>query len=766
MKLIISFIIMLPLVAFSQEEATFSYECNNEPIREVLMAIEKAFEVRFSYQNSYVEEKQFTIVNGNYSLKEVLDAIALQTNLQFEIVDSRYIIVTKNNPIIAKIQLLDDIIIHGYLARGISKNKDASYKIDPLTLEILPGLTEPDILESIQQLPGVISPNETASGFIVRGGRSDQNRVIWDGINMYHKGHLFGMISPFNPNATQKVTFVNKGTHPRYGERTSSVIAISSRNEISEQLNVGLGINGINGDAYLELPLIQNTLSIQASVRRSYTELFQTQTFNQLADKVFQSTKIENSEFQNNDFSFLDFNVKLNYKHNKNNTLHLSAIGIDNQLDYITQDDGSNTSFNDVLNIKNSGYSVTWNKRWNSRLRQRTQAFFSEYRLDYNFITNENGNQISDFDKRNVIFDSGISTEIFVNTSKRNTMSFGYEYNLKDVSYIFENTEDLSFILDSDKRVVDTHSVFGNYNYRNSKLFNINIGLRTSYYNDLDAIRLEPRILVYKTLLQPLKLQVSGEIKNQIISEIDETVLSDLSLENKLWRIADGNTFPIINSKQVSAGLIYTNRGWSFDIDHYYKSIDNVTALSFGFLNPSDNQFHIGKQDVIGIDVFLKKQFKGVKSWISYSYNTVKNKYDALNDNENFTASSNIRHALSTSITYKLNRFQMALGWKWQTGKPFTKYSEGVNGIEFAGINTERLPQYHRLDFSSTYSFNLSKNSKTQGKIGLSIRNVYNRKNHISREYTGNNTLNDPIEVVDKFSIGFTPNLLFRIRWN
>ncbi|MDA8850351.1 MAG: hypothetical protein P8M66_02575 [Flavobacteriaceae bacterium] len=47
----------------------------------------------------------------------------------------------------------------------------------------------------------------------------------------------------------------------------------------------------------------------------------------------------------------------------------------------------------------------------------------------------------------------------------------------------------------------------------------------------------------------------------------------------------------------------------------------------------------------------------------------------------------------------------------------------------------------------------------------LSIRNIYNRKNLISREYRGNNSLDDPIELIEKLSIGITPNLMFRIYW-
>ena len=766
MRLIYIFVLMLlPLLASSQEEA-FYIEFKEENIKNAFTKIEDTYDVLFSYKDEDVIDKLVSINRKKRTLIEVLEVLKEQSKLNYRIINDRYIIVNKLLEEITDINELDRVIVSSYLTKGIEKNNDGAFTLYPSKLGILPGLTEPDVLESIQLLPGVLSPNETASGFFVRGGASDQNRLIWDGINIYHKGHLFGMISPLNPNVTSKIKFINKGSHARYGERLSSVIDMTSNSNISNEIKTELGFNGINGDALIEIPIIKDKMNIQASLRRSYVDALETYTFNQLADKVFESTKINNAENANNEFSFLDYNMKLNYKPNKNNSLYASIISIDNQLDYELNDSENNRKFNDKLITSNIGYGLGWKVNWNQKITQNTTAFFSDYKLHYNFITREGNEQVSDFEKRNIIFDSGISSEVNINASKASHITFGYQYTLKDVAYAFLNTTNLSFILDTEDSTIQTHSVFGQYDYKRPKLFNVSIGLRSTYFKELDAVRLEPRLIVYKSILKNLKFQATAEIKNQIISEIDETILSDLSLENRVWRLADGNEFPIINSQQISAGFIYNKKGLSIDIDTYYKKLKNITALSLGFLNPENSSFNIGKQNIIGIDAFVKKRFNGFNSWLSYSFYNSKSKFQSLNNNKDFTSKSNVTHSFSTALSYKLNSFQFALGWKWQTGKPYTIAEEGSDGLEFNdGINTGELPIYHRLDFSSTYNFKMSKHNKLRGKVGLSIRNIYNRKNLISREYRGNNSLDDSIELIEKLSIGITPNLMFRLYW-
>ncbi|MDC8004784.1 DUF4974 domain-containing protein [Aureisphaera galaxeae] len=764
------FILFFPFVAaFSQETAAFRVQFDETPVSEALSTLEALFDVRFSYQDDLVTNKTITLEAADRTLEEVLQSLEVTLQVQFDRIDDRYISLYADNSSLSEVQELDNVIVTGYLTKGIYKRKDGAFTIKPKELGALPGLTEADVLESIQLLPGVISPNETATGFNVRGGRADQNRILWDGINIYHKGHLFGMISAFNPNRIEGVEFHNKGTHPRYGERLSSVVSIASRNEVSDRFSAGIGLNGVGADAFLDLPIVKGKLDIQAGIRRSYDEVFESFTFVRMADKVFESTKITNAENTNNDFFFLDYNAKVNYKPNEKHSIHLSTIQIDNNLDYLVseRDVDNGTMLNDILEINNEGYGLQWNAQWSERVRQETTASVSKYRFTYNFLESNNEEQVSDFEKKNVIFDSGAATEVFIETRDDQLLSLGYQYSLKDVSYAFLETAQLSFVLDSDQTVEQTHSLFGNYQYRNPDLFDVAVGARVSYFQNLDAVRVEPRIFIYKDLFKNLRLQVSGEVRSQIISEIDETVLSDLSLENRLWRLADGGTFPIIRSHQVSAGLVYNNKGWTVDVDSYYKKIDGLTALALGFLNPLDSQFHIGEQKILGGDFYLKKSFGAFNTWFSYSINSVQSKYRELNNDDYFTASNSIRHNVTASLTYQLKDFQVAMGWNWHTGRPFTEALTvpSSDDLFFQGINTERLPNYHRLDLSTTYAFRFSKESPLKGKIGFSIRNLYNKRNYLSREYFGNNNINDPITVVDKFSLGFTPNFLLRLYW-
>ena len=769
MRFLIAFLcVSLCCFSYAQEKLEKSISLDSINVAEAFTLIEKEYNVKFSYTDKIIEGKHVFLSKKKRHLQEVLEEFSEQLNFDFQFINDRYITVTRKSTLtfFNETNTLEEVLINSYLAKGIVKDKNAVFKINPKELEILPGLIEADVLESLQELPGVISPNETATGLNVRGGTPDQNQIIWDGITIYHSGHLFGMVSNFNPNITNNIMFLNKGINPKYGERIASVIDISTTNTVAKKLNLGFGFNGISADAFIETPLIKNKLSVLVSFRKSYHGIFETGPFEKMEDKVFQSTEIHSTENSDEIFYFKDQTVKLNYALNKNNNFSASFIHIDNDLEHFFENISNTETYKDVLDTENNGYSLTWRKKWNAKIEQITAFSASDFTLNYNFITFDNNQIDADFHKENLVKNQSVSTEINIKLPSGNSSLFGFQSVFKDVGYSFTETSNLKYILDENRNCLNVYSFFANYSNRTFSFFDFNIGLRTNYYRELNQFRIEPRINILKEVYKNLKLQVTADIRNQTISQIDETLISNLSLENKLWRLSDGENAPIINSKQITLGFLYDKNGWSFDIDTYHKRNEGISALKLGFLSNNSNQYIIGEQNIYGLDFYLKKNFHHIKSWISYSFTDIKNEFETLNNEDYFTANNQIQHVISSSVSYKTKKVQLALGWQWHSGKPYTlSETNSTNTVFQQGINTGRLPNYNRFDFSSIYHFSFLEKNKLQGKIGLSIRNLLDQRNLITREYLGNNTPNNSITQVDRFSLRRTTNFVFRVEW-
>ncbi|MEY2629468.1 MAG: hypothetical protein RLZZ469_363, partial [Bacteroidota bacterium] len=157
------------------------------------------------------------------------------------------------------LQNLDEVITHRYLTTGISKKNDGTIVIKPKKFGLLPGLIEPDVLQTMQQIPGIISIDETISNINVRGGTHDQNLFLWNGIRMFQTGHFFGLISAFNPSLAQNITISKNGSSAFFGESVSSLIDISSQNSNTENTNASLSSNMISAEFYTKVKISDNS---------------------------------------------------------------------------------------------------------------------------------------------------------------------------------------------------------------------------------------------------------------------------------------------------------------------------------------------------------------------------------------------------------------------------------------------------------------------------------------------------------------------------
>ncbi len=755
---ILIFIAIIPFT-WSQKMEKHFFEYKTTAVRKVISDVEVKYAVKYSYVDSIVAPIKITLEPREYSLDEVNLAIENQTSLKIIKIDKRYFSIIKEDEERVKTEQLKEILVEGFMSKGINK-VNQSILIDPQKVMMLPGVTDADILLSLQQLPGVKSPNETATGLNIRGGTADQNLILWDGVRIYHPGHLFGMISGFNPNVVQKVRYQNKATHPKFGERVASVIEIQSTDSIASKTHVNAGINGLNADLFLQTPLLKDRIGLQLSARKSYTELFQTPTFNALTDKVFQNTNLDNFN-DSNQFGFEDYAAKLNFNLIANSEISVSGIWIDNNLDF-TSSTSDQKERNQKMEITNNGYSLNWSQKYSTKFKQSILIHYSAYQFAYDKNEVKSDTTFELFQKRNRITDSGISCDFEWKPSEIFRLDFGYQLQGNDISHSFTSkNQDLEIDLNQKQLFLISNVGFANLSVDLAS-WKLVGGIRYNSIAKLNSTLVEPRLLIQKKLFKDLTAQFSFEKKNQILSQFRESVTNDLSLENYVWILSDNSQYPIQKAQQFTAGLVYKKQSWLFDVDVYYKTIRGITSLTFGFLNPTDGLLHRGDGFTRGADILVQKSSATWRTWMTYTFQDSQNRFDAINDNNYFDTNANIRHAFSVSFYKKWNRYTAAIGWFWRTGKPYSLLN---NANQIVSFNTEELPSYHRADISGTYLFH--DNKSWSGKVGVSIYNLYNRKAVISREYERRysslaDIVSTSFKVQDYSSLGFMPNIFVR----
>lgn len=841
-----------------------------QPLQSILTALEKEFEVRFSYDAALLSNYNCPPFTTESTLTEKLDFLRAEIPLVFEQIDERYIIIKEKEPeknlrlcgylldktsrepipnatvwvekealgvstdtegyfeldglqsdwvvridylgyyskkapvyklvddkeapckIIAMEETneeLEEVLISDYLTQGMAKQRDGAIRISPRSLGILPGLTEPDILQSLQLLPGVQSPGETASDLHIRGGTPDHNLVLFDGIKMYESGHFFGLISSFNPYITQKIDFYRSGTSARFGDRIGGVLDISSGENVPE-LSYGFGVNLLHADAYVKAPLFNGKVGLLFSARRSLTDFFESITYKSFSESVFQNTRIvadetldsNNLVSADNTFFFHDYNLKVIADLTENDKLVFSNLYNKNDLQFNAVSERFRETVNDQIGIHNRGSNLKWSKIWNPKWQQGVELSASYYEFDYygeRTVTRRNpqNNVEDEFVKYNEVEDFSVKYNLAQKVSERTTWTYGYQYSKSEVDYRYENSNRENGgnpLLETDNSENNTHAFFTEYSYENDEQWNLNLGLRVNYFAAVAQTYLEPRLSFSNQLSEAFQLKFSAEVKNQVVSQIIEFRNNGLGLEDDIWAISDGEIVPTLQNYQLSGGLIFQKNGWNIDVDLYTRKIEGLTLLTEDIVTRAP-QYLSGTSRTNGMDLLLKKRFGSYRTWISYTLSKTLFTYDRINDGNAFDGTYDIPHSFVWSHTYTLNNFDFSLGWKLRSGTPYTKaigIEDRPNGgsriIYEEEINSNRLPNYKKVDFSATYKFKLSKSGKAQGKIGVSLLNVFNTTNILDRYYE-TQVIRDPgqpeeriLVETDQLSIGFTPNLVFR----
>jgi len=165
-----------------------------------------------------------------------------------------------------------------------------------------------DANRALKTMPGITSNTERSSELNVRGGTSEENLVLIDGIRIYSPFHLKEVyntsISIPNLNMIEEVNIMTGGFPAKYGDRLSSVLNIKYKNGNSTKLTNEIEIGTVRFNYLLEGPISDKSSGI-LSYNKSYFELpFKIIEHNSFLPKFYSISAIP---------KFYDFQAKLDY---------------------------------------------------------------------------------------------------------------------------------------------------------------------------------------------------------------------------------------------------------------------------------------------------------------------------------------------------------------------------------------------------------------------------------------------------------------------
>lgn len=659
---------------------------------------------------------------------------------------------------------LKEVVAQVFLTKGISKKLDGSFEIQPKQFSLLPGLTEPDVFQTMQQLPGITSIDETVSNINVRGGSHDQNLFSWNQVRLFQTGHFYGLISVLNPNLPNKIKIIKNGSSAFYGESVSSTVVVATDNEVSKTQN-SVGLNLINIDFNTTLKVSEKA-SLSVSGRRSFTDVLRSPTYENYYQRVFQNTSVtnvangENIAFTTDEkFYFYDATLQFNQKIKEKSSLQVNFITLSNQLDINQSKVENNITIvkNSSLNQQSIGGSLLFKTDWNAKNTSKVIAYGSFYQID---SKNEsiNGNQI--FTQENTILDTGIRLENNHILNPYFTFRNGYQFNEIGIQN-FDELNDPSFLRNI-KEVLHNHALIGEVEYlsKNQKV-NTNLGIRQNYIAQLSTMLFEPRFRISYQLSNYFSTQILAEKKHQTSSQIVDLQQDFLGVEKRRWVLANNESIPIVKSNQIALGITFKKQNWLVSIDNYYKKVTGVTSKSQGFQNQLELENIVGEYTTFGSEMLVQKQLDRFTSWLSYTLSRNKYTFDSFVP-QKFPNNFDIQHNLSLGIVYTISPLKIALGSRWFTGRPTTLPKNNTiegNSIVYNDPNSSHLPNYFQTNLSAGYTFSFKEVQKLQ--IGASIQNLFNTKNTINQFFRINPNTSS-IEKVSTFSLEFTPNAYLR----
>lgn len=603
--------------------------------------------------------------------------------------------------------------------------------------------TSGDPVRALQSLPGVVATSDANAAPAIRGSRPEDNAYYVDFLPVGYVYHLGGYLSTIHPELVKQFELHTGAFGPEFDDVHGGIVDITLRQPRTDRLGGQLRVGALGADVLVEGPVTANQ-SFYFAAKKSYIDLLlRGKQTDKDSGVIYTMPK------------FQDYQAKYSWRLNESNDLSFHASGAEDAIKFTVPPDTDMAIQDPAVagDSKSKESSNTQAVVWDSRLNARVSNKLALGHMD----SRDQGK-----------FGSAVDADVkvdnyFLRDQLRLRLGDAHDLTLGTILFSQKYRLDLDLLnarctefdpgcdLSSAERQKIKEDLTVNYSifyikdrWQLTPELAATLGLHHTRDNYLSRNYTEPRLGLEWRALKHTTFNLAWGKHNQfpdgiqVLQKLGNPKLGHMQATHAVLGVSQG----------LSDGI---GEGWSIKAEVYQKKFDNFVVADAAL-----NYINGGSGDASGMELFIKKDAtpnSKLSGWLSVSLAKARRHNDVTGQQFKFEYDQPVVVNLVGNYKYS-DKWQFGAKWSYHSGNLFTPvvgtgtYPDGRIKPIYGALNSERLPNYHRLDLrvdqvvSPTLSFYYE------------LLNAYAQKNISGYTYSA-----DYKKRRSNLELGITPNV-------
>ena len=664
-------------VLLSDAKGNFSYTSTTDSI----------FSIRISYLGYYIID---TIVTNG-------------TNYNFSLTPS----------VIA----LEEVIVKGsFVARSIQTGTSPGIsRMNHKIAYYLPGNGDNSIFNLLRLQPGILASGEQSADFIIWGSYEGQSQVIFDGFTIYGMKNFNDNISAVNPYMAKDIKVLKGGFGAEYGEKVGGIVDITGKDGNRLSPSAQFSINNMTLNGTVSVPFRKKS-ALMLAYRQTFYALYDSFKYSTLGIGRGHGGGGGTDYNVYPDYRFRDLNVKYSGSGKKSN-YYVSLYGGKDHFSYSFEGTAGRRTTNldySEYNTQAGGaafYGFTWKEKNTGNLTVSFSSLQTD-RAEAGLIERESGYQNDE-----VIDEQSLTAIYEVNSRMDNKLTLSENHIAEaGIGLLYYQTATQEGTSQNTTPVENSNlQVPYLYLQDNITLFTklvLRPGLRTDIHSIANNVYVQPRLSLMYRFNDFFRVNAAAGMYNQFVAK---NMIMDAAGNYKLvWALCDDDIVQVLNSHGYTLGLSFNKNNFIAGIEGYLKYTGGLTRF---LETPGGTIPYAGDGKTMGLDFFVKKEFKNQTLWASYTLSKTEENFPYFPTDEYIPAMHDQRHELKLAGLAKLKSFHFSANYVFGSGFPDPDHLPSV---------VDYTSPYSRFDAAFIYRFSTR---KIHLDAGFSVLNVLDKEN-------------------------------------